>query len=466
MYVSSSFFISLLATAYLIPKILLISIRKHLIDQPNARKVHTCVSSRLGGVAFFPAIFFAIGVTVSVFSRFDTNVMENFMTASFIMVMCACVLLYLIGIADDVVGVSWRIKFVFQIMAAGLVTLSGTWVNNLYGICGIWEISAWVGVPLTIFLIVFVINAVNLIDGIDGLASGLSCVALLFLGILFLYEGKETSSLLAFTTLGALIPFFYYNVFGIAKKRYKIFMGDTGALVIGLILSILTVKFACLVRKEGVEMAYPFIVVSFSVLLVPGFDVIRVVLHRYRMGQPLFLPDKNHIHHKFLALGCSHRKAMFTILALASLFIILNMALCLYININVLIMLDVVLWTALHVWLTSKIKKKREELARLEQQLVEAGCRNCKERDVVKVKFFLEKKAGKIITIADIKEKSGAERLRVDSILFDFVQEGLITLEKENEVEYGIYADKTTIRWFDSRLPVAVEYYLTRLMKN
>lgn len=460
----SSFFISLLATAYLIPKILLISIRKHLIDQPNARKVHTCVSSRLGGVAFFPAIFFAIGVTVSVFSRFDTNVMENFMTASFIMVMC--VLLYLIGIADDVVGVSWRIKFVFQIMAAGLVTLSGTWVNNLYGICGIWEISAWVGVPLTIFLIVFVINAVNLIDGIDGLASGLSCVALLFLGILFLYEGKETSSLLAFTTLGALIPFFYYNVFGIAKKRYKIFMGDTGALVIGLILSILTVKFACLVRKEGVEMAYPFIVVSFSVLLVPGFDVIRVVLHRYRMGQPLFLPDKNHIHHKFLALGCSHRKAMFTILALASLFIILNMALCLYININVLIMLDVVLWTALHVWLTSKIKKKREELARLEQQLVEAGCRNCKERDVVKVKFFLEKKAGKIITIADIKEKSGAERLRVDSILFDFVQEGLITLEKENEVEYGIYADKTTIRWFDSRLPVAVEYYLTRLMKN
>ena len=462
----SSFFISLLATAYLIPKILLISIRKHLIDQPNARKVHTCVSSRLGGVAFFPAIFFAIGVTVSVFSRFDTNVMENFMTASFIMVMCACVLLYLIGIADDVVGVSWRIKFVFQIMAAGLVTLSGTWVNNLYGICGIWEISAWVGVPLTTFLIVFVINAVNLIDGIDGLASGLSCVALLFLGILFLYEGKETSSLLAFTTLGALIPFFYYNVFGIAKKRYKIFMGDTGALVIGLILSILTVKFACLVRKEGVEMAYPFIVVSFSVLLVPGFDVIRVVLHRYRMGQPLFLPDKNHIHHKFLALGCSHRKAMFTILALASLFIILNMALCLYININVLIMLDVVLWTALHVWLTSKIKKKREELARLEQQLVEAGCRNCKERDVVKVKFFLEKKAGKIITIADIKEKSGAERLRVDSILFDFVQEGLITLEKENEVEYGIYADKTTIRWFDSRLPVAVEYYLTRLMKN
>ena len=351
-------------------------------------------------------------------------------------------------------------------MAAGLVTLSGTWVNNLYGICGIWEISAWVGVPLTIFLIVFVINAVNLIDGIDGLASGLSCVALLFFGILFLYEGKETSSLLAFTTLGALIPFFYYNVFGIAKKRYKIFMGDTGALVIGLILSILTVKFACLVRKEGVEMAYPFIVVSFSVLLVPGFDVIRVVLHRYRMGQPLFLPDKNHIHHKFLALGCSHRKAMFTILALASLFIILNMALCLYININVLIMLDVVLWTALHVWLTSKIKKKREELARLEQQLVEAGCRNCKERDVVKVKFFLEKKAGKIITIADIKEKSGAERLRVDSILFDFVQEGLITLEKENEVEYGIYADKTTIRWFDSRLPVAVEYYLTRLMKN
>ena len=388
------------------------------------------------------------------------------MTAGFIMVMCACILLYLIGIADDVVGVSWRIKFVFQIIAAGLITLSGTWVNNLYGICGVWEIPAWVGIPLTIFLIVFVINAVNLIDGIDGLASGLSCVALLFLGVLFLYEGKETSSLLAFTTLGALIPFFYYNVFGIAKKRYKIFMGDTGALVIGLILSILAVKFACLIKKEGVELTYPFIVVAFSVLLVPGFDVIRVVLHRYRAGKPLFLPDKNHIHHKFLALGCSHRKAMFTILVLASSFIILNMTLCLYINVNVLIVLDIVLWTVLHLWLTAKIKKKRDEAAHLEQKLIEAGCRNCKERDALKVKFFLEKKAGRVITIDAIKENSGAERLRVDSILFDFVQEGLITLEKENETEYGIYAEKTRILWFDSRLPLAVESYLMRLMQN
>lgn len=462
----SSFFISLLATAYLIPKILFISIRKHLIDQPNARKVHTCVSSRLGGVAFFPAIFFAIGVTVSVFSRFDANVMEHFMTAGFIMVMCACILLYLIGIADDVVGVSWRIKFVFQIMAAGLITLSGTWVNNLYGICGVWEISAWVGVPLTIFLIVFVINAVNLIDGIDGLASGLSCVALLFLGVLFLYEGKETSSLLAFTTLGALVPFFYYNVFGIAKKRYKIFMGDTGALVIGLILSILAVKFACLVKKEGVELTYPFIVVAFSVLLVPGFDVIRVVLHRYRAGKPLFLPDKNHIHHKFLALGCSHRKAMFTILTLASLFIILNMMLCLYININVLIVLDVALWTGIHLWLTTKIKKKQDEKEYLEHKLAEAGCHNCKERDVLKVKYFLEKKEGKLVTIEDIKSKSGAESLRVDSILFDFVEKGLITLEKSREVEYGVYAGKTTIRWYDSHLPVTVEKYLVWLMRN
>lgn len=177
-------------------------------------------------------------------------------------------------------------------------------------------------------------------------------------------------------------------------------------------------------------------------------------------------PDKNHIHHKFLALGCSHRKAMFTILALASSFIILNMTLCMYININVLIVLDIVLWTVLHLWLTAKIKKKRDEAAHLEQKLIEAGCRNCKERDALKVKFFLEKKAGRVITIDAIKENSGAERLRVDSILFDFVQEGLITLEKENETEYGIYAGKTRILWFDSRLPLAVESYLMRLMQN
>ena len=183
-------------------------------------------------------------------------------------------------------------------------------------------------------------------------------------------------------------------------------MGDTGSLTLGYTLSFLAIKYS---QHNADIMPYTegAFIIAFSTMIIPAFDVVRVVLVRIREGHSPFEPDKNHIHHKFLALGCSHRKAMFTILALASLFIILNMALCLYININVLIMLDVVLWTALHVWLTSKIKKKREELARLEQQLVEAGCRNCKERDVVKVKFFLEKKAGKIITIADIKEKSG-----------------------------------------------------------
>lgn len=143
-------------------------------------------------------------------------------------IICAVIMLYLVGLADDLIGVKYRAKFVVQMMCALLLVASSLSLCDFRGVLFIHTLSPWVSIPFTILLVVFIINAINLIDGVDGLASGLTGIALLFYGIIFYLLHEYAYALVAFSTLGTVIPFFYYNVFGKAEKQKKIFMGDRG----------------------------------------------------------------------------------------------------------------------------------------------------------------------------------------------------------------------------------------------
>ena len=265
--------------------------------------------------------------------------------------------MYLSGIKDDLVGLRYRSKFVIQIIAASLIPLSGLWINNLYGLFGIDELTPWLGIPFTILLTVFIVNAINLIDGIDGLASGLSSISLLTLGSLYLYYDQWIYAMLAFSTLGVLLPFFYYNVFGKVNRCKKIFMGDTGSLTLGYILAFLAIAYANN-NPERAPYSEGAIVVAFSTLIVPMFDVIRVILVRVRNHKGLFEADRNHIHHKFLDMGFSTRKAMIYILAMALFFSCLNIILIYVMNNNILLLSDIVAWISLNIWF-DRIRDKR-----------------------------------------------------------------------------------------------------------
>lgn len=190
-------------------------------------------------------------------------------------------LLYLTGIADDLVGVRYRQKFAIQIFCACLFPLSGLWINDLYGLFGIHELSAYVGIPFTVLTVVFITNAINLIDGIDGLASGLSSVALLVFTFLFISKGLWSYAMLSAGTFGVLVPFFYYNVFGSVERARKIFMGDTGSLTLGYTLSFLAIKYS---QHNTDIMPYTegAFLIAFSTMIIPAFDVVRVVLVRIR----------------------------------------------------------------------------------------------------------------------------------------------------------------------------------------
>lgn len=345
-----------------IPQILLIAFRKRLFDEPNERKIHTSAVPRLGGIAFEPVIFFSlfllIGTNLCLGFQEAINISASTITIiEIVFSFCTILMLYLVGMADDLIGVRYSAKFITQILGASLLIASGIYIDGFYGVFFLNELPIWIMYPFTILVIVFIINAINLIDGIDGLASGLSSVALLYYGILFYMLNEYIYGLLAFATVGVLVPFFYYNVFGNAEKGRKIFMGDTGSLTIGAIICMLSLKLIqCSANSTNIEVNP--VVLAFSPLIIPCFDVIRVYLHRVKNGKNPFLPDKNHIHHKLLAIGIKQRYAMILILISSIIFTAVNFILSKYINVNLLILFDVFIWTSANIYLTKKASKR------------------------------------------------------------------------------------------------------------
>ncbi len=356
-----AFFISFALVAGMLPRVLIMSLRKRLVDPIDPRKVHSVPASRLGGVTFFPALLFSVWFCISLthLSRLIFG-FEIMLDVQLIMESLALLTLFMVGVYDDILGVPYRQKFVVQIFAAILVIASGTYFNTMHGLFGLNDVPAYIGIPVTLFIYVFVTNAINLIDGIDGLASLLSIMAFFVYGVLFFVNGRLDDSIFAFATLGALVPFCYLNVFGVKRGAgSKIFMGDTGALVIGAILGFMAIKIWNISYSEGgTPIDSIYYVLAYTMLLVPCFDVVRIILHRYRTKKPLFLPDKNHIHHKFMALGMSSRQALSWIIAVNIFFVGLNLILAGWLNINmtIVVIVDVVVWTFMHLHLTNQVK--------------------------------------------------------------------------------------------------------------
>lgn len=337
----------------LIPQILRLCKRKGLYDLPDERKVHSNAIPRLGGISFVPALFISIGCLIGFFDLDSMNFQNEGWAILFL---CGLVIMFLIGLADDLVCVPAGIKFIVQIICGIAFPLSGLLINDLYGFCGIYTLPIWFSWPLTVFVAVFTMNAVNLIDGIDGLAGCLTAMATLILGFLFIQVNLPVYALFAFALLGALLAFLRFNLWGTPEKNTKIFMGDTGSLTLGYILSFFCIRYA---MNDSTVMPYHAnaLLTVFTILAVPALDVLRIVFLRMRMQRPLFKPDKNHIHHKFMRAGCTPRHALFLILGIAAFFCCLNFGLMGALSANCIIGIDIACWVLLHLYLDRRIEK-------------------------------------------------------------------------------------------------------------
>lgn len=345
-----SFFVTVLA----IPPILRVAKAKKLFDPVNERKVHTRNIPPLGGVAIF--IGFVLSCLIS-------SNEYSFVTLKYIV--AAAILVFFIGLKDDLIDIpAWK-KLVVQFFAALILIIFGNiHFTTLHGMLGIYEVSEVTGMLLSLILILALMNAFNLIDGIDGLASGLAIVAASVFGVWFYLSGHFQYAIIAFALAGSLAGFFIFNVFG---GRNKLFMGDAGSLLVGMVISVLVIQF----NEFNLVGLTPFSivsspVVSFAIVVVPLVDMIRVMLIRILKGRSPFVADKNHIHHMILAFIPNHLHVTLIIISINLIFIsfafVLNES-TLNINIQFLLFFVAVVITSLILpqiirYKTTKQKKK------------------------------------------------------------------------------------------------------------
>lgn len=354
-YLLGAFLLSLVCGFVFTPVILDYCKRKKLYDLPSERKVHHKAIPRMGGISFFPSMLTAFAAVLLFMPVTEQHTLPvNLWSAIFII---GLLVIYCTGIIDDLIGLDARTKFAMQIFTASLLPFAGLYINNLYGLFGIFEIPRYVGIPLTIFVIVFVDNAINLIDGIDGLAAGLSLIALGGFLAYFVYYGVfvNTYSILVAGMIGALIAFSYFNLFGSPERNTKIFMGDSGSLSLGFTLGFLAVK--CASENTLIWPSRPeAIMVPLTLLFVPTADVVRVTFYRLRHHKPLFDADKNHIHHKLMRMGMTQHQALITILLLALVYVVVNSLLYTWVSPTIILGVDVLLYCVFHLSVNVKLK--------------------------------------------------------------------------------------------------------------
>lgn len=348
-YIISGFatILAIVSEIILIPQIIYVAYKKNLFDLPDPRKKHGFPIPRLGGVTFMPIIFFY--TLLSFYIRYKLEVcpedaFQDRVPEVFTM-MCGLFLIYCVGLKDDLTGVGFKVKFLVQFVASLFIIGSGIYIDNLYGLFGIQAIPYYIGIPVTILFIVFTSNALNLIDGADGLASGLSLIAFLAFGILFIEVQKWTYAIMAFCSLGVLIAFFYYNFFH--PKDQKIFMGDTGSLTLGYLLAfMMLVLMRTPPPAEGIP-SCSYIILIISALFIPLYDAIRVMLVRILSKRSPFSPDRNHIHHKLIDLGLPRHKAVVVILTIGIFLYLLNYMLVFCIDCNLLLIINIIIAIAI-----------------------------------------------------------------------------------------------------------------------
>jgi UDP-GlcNAc:undecaprenyl-phosphate GlcNAc-1-phosphate transferase len=276
-----------------IPIIIQVSREKKLFDEPDERKVHKMVIPTLGGLGIFGGFIlsFLVGAPIG--------------SGELQYIVAAAIVIFFLGIKDDILVLSAAKKFIGQLVAAGIIIkFGGVQITNMHGFLGITAIPPVVSIIFTLFTVVVIINSFNLIDGVDGLAGSLGLLTSLVFGSYYAYIGLTMYAVMAFSLSGSLVGFLMYNF-----SPAKIFMGDTGSLLIGLINSILVVKFINIAGST--EMKFPLTAapaLGMAILIIPLLDTLRVFALRIIGRRSPFTPDRTHVHHFLLDLGFSHRK--------------------------------------------------------------------------------------------------------------------------------------------------------------
>ena len=344
----------------LIFSLLLIPILRHLavlvgmVDKPNARKIHNEPVPLVGGISIAIATLLALLSSQLFKDSFEQN----------ISLLAGGLIMLIVGALDDRLNIKPVYRLVIQLSCAFAVAFSGIRISSLHGLIGITEIPIYLQYGLTIIVITGVVNAYNLMDGIDGLIGGLTFVAASVLGIISYQLGLFDLTILCLSVMGAIVGFLRYNL-----SRKKIFMGDAGSLLLGFILVVTAIRILNSTNDQNPNEQLKILLLIAGIFLVPVFDSLRVYRARIKRGVSPFKADKTHLHHLFLFLGITHRKATILIVVLVLLITLIVAGLVLLIPAIWVIVVGVSVFALVAVVLTlnRSVQEWKERLKSLER---------------------------------------------------------------------------------------------------
>ena len=300
-----------------IPKVIFFAEKLRLLDEAGIRASHKGSTPIFGGIAIFSGIIFSLLFWADI---------ENIQY-----LLVSILIVFFVGVIDDLLVLSPFKKIVGQVIATSIIIFLGDLkIDNMHGVLGIYDLPIWIGVLFTIFVVIVITNAFNLIDGVDGLAAGVGVISSFSFGIIAVLMEQSEMAIISFTLVGALLGFLKYNLY-----PAKIFMGDTGSLVVGMILSILainSIRYGLV--TESIKLINKGPLLAIVLLAIPLFDSLRVFVVRIFKGKHPLSPGREHIHHTLLDLGFGHKKTSF-ILYFSSISIIVFSYFLLDVNVNV-----------------------------------------------------------------------------------------------------------------------------------
>ena len=290
--------VAFIITFLAIPVIIQVAEQKKLYDIPDERKVHTRLVASLGGVGIFSGFILASLLSI-----------QGYLNPEFQYFFAAAVVIFFLGLKDDIIILSASKKFIGQVIAASiLIHLGGIRLDSMHGLLGFNELPEGFALAMSYLTIILIINSFNLIDGVDGLAASLGILTTSVFGAYFFAIDYQAYALLSFAMAGSLAAFMIFN-----HQPAKIFMGDSGSLMVGLINAILVIKFINVADSPFIEIPVASAVaIGFTILIVPLLDTLRVFSIRILKGRSPFTPDRNHVHHLLLDRGMSHAAVTLT----------------------------------------------------------------------------------------------------------------------------------------------------------
>jgi UDP-GlcNAc:undecaprenyl-phosphate GlcNAc-1-phosphate transferase len=314
------FITSFVVVLYSTPALIKVAILKNLIDLPSEeRKIHKRAIPTIGGIIIYAATLFSFSLWYNIEELHEYSLIYE-SVKEFQILIATSLVLFFVGVKDDIIGTA-PVKKLFAHVVVGLILIlmGHIKITGLHGVFGIEEIPDWGSIFLSLFTYIVVVNAMNLIDGVDGLAAGVGFLATVFFGTWFVFANEYTLASLSFALAGSLLGFLVFNF-----SPAKIFMGDSGSLIIGMFIYVLSAELieypADRLDPFWVNVSNP--VFAIAALIYPLTDTLRVFVIRALKGQSPFSADRNHLHHRLIDCGCSHTKTviiiyLFTVITVA-----------------------------------------------------------------------------------------------------------------------------------------------------